>query len=190
MVPGGTNYLGVQNPNQFTATYAIVVNFELVNLVGKSPPFASSLPATGVTGTNAQINGFATPNNTNGLTTTTWFQWGATTNYGKITPPVNVGSGFGVVYVASSISNLIFAQIYHCRLVVSNSLSVAYGMDELFAPGNAVAWGDNTFGQTNVPPGLSNIVAVAGGRSNSLALLNNGTVTNWGDNTYGQANVT
>src|SRR5665213_3496580 len=117
MVPDGTNYLGVQNPNQFTATYAISVNFELINLIGQSPPFASSLPATGVTGTNAQLNGFATPNNTNGLATTAWFQWGVTTNYGNLTPPVDVGGGFGVVYVTNSISSLIFAQIYHLSLI-------------------------------------------------------------------------
>jgi alpha-tubulin suppressor-like RCC1 family protein len=52
-----------------------------------------------------------------------------------------------------------------------------------------VAWGDNSYGQRNVPPGLSNVVAVAAGAYHSLALKADGTVVAWGDNTYGQRNV-
>jgi len=51
-----------------------------------------------------------------------------------------------------------------------------------------VAWGDNSRLQSSVPPGLTNVVAVAGGSFHSLALTLNGTVTGWGDNTYGKAN--
>jgi alpha-tubulin suppressor-like RCC1 family protein/subtilisin-like proprotein convertase family protein len=195
MIPGTTNYLGIQNLNGFGATYGISVTFELTNAptfpygTTNVLPYANSLPATGVTGTNAQLNGFATPNLTNGgpTTATAWFQWGATTAYGNVTPPVNVGSGFNVVYVDAPISNLFFAEVYHCQLVVSNSVGVTYGADEQFAPGYAVSWGADNLGQTNVPVGLSNVVAVAGGTSNSLALLNNGMVTNWGDNSFGQS---
>ncbi|HEV2694505.1 MAG TPA: S8 family serine peptidase, partial [Verrucomicrobiae bacterium] len=192
MIPGTTNYLGVQNPNQFGATYAISVNFELTNLpvlpYGSNNvlPFANSLPATSVTGTNAQLNGFATPNLTNGSTATAWFQWGPTIAYGNVTPPNNVGFGFSVIYQDAFISGLIFGQVYHYRLVVSNSVGVVYGADEQFAPGYPVSWGDNTFGQTNVPVGLANVVALAGGLGHSLALLDDGTMTGWGDNTFGQ----
>ncbi len=52
-----------------------------------------------------------------------------------------------------------------------------------------VAFGDNTYGQTNVPFGLSNAVAVAAGGYFSRALRNNGTVVGWGDNAYGQTNI-
>jgi hypothetical protein len=37
--------------------------------------------------------------------------------------------------------------------------------------GTVVAWGYNTSGQTNVPVWLTNVVAVAGGDSHSLALM-------------------
>src|SRR5512140_3525956 len=47
-------------------------------------------------------------------------------------------------------------------------------------PGTVVAWGDNRAGQTNVPPGLSDVIAVSGGVFHSLALKNNGTVVAWG----------
>lgn len=42
-----------------------------------------------------------------------------------------------------------------------------------------VAWGKNTAGQTTVPS-LSNVAAVAGGGTQSYALLDNGTVVGWG----------
>jgi alpha-tubulin suppressor-like RCC1 family protein len=51
------------------------------------------------------------------------------------------------------------------------------------------AWGDNAYGQTNVPSGLSNVVALAAGTYHSLALQADGTVAAWGDNAYGQTNV-
>jgi len=52
-----------------------------------------------------------------------------------------------------------------------------------------VAWGYNLFGQTNVPAGLNNIVAIAGGGFHNLALQANGRVVAWGLNTLGQTNV-
>jgi hypothetical protein len=52
-----------------------------------------------------------------------------------------------------------------------------------------VAWGVNTYGQTTVPSGLTQIIAVAGGRDHSLALRSSGTVVAWGDSSYGQTNV-
>lgn len=44
-------------------------------------------------------------------------------------------------------------------------------------------------GQNNAPPAFSNAVAVAGGRSHSLALKVDGTVWAWGDNGLGQLSV-
>lgn len=56
------------------------------------------------------------------------------------------------------------------------------------APPRVVAWGDNTFGQTNVPANLGNIKAIASGYIDGLALLSNGTVVVWGDNSAAQTN--
>jgi alpha-tubulin suppressor-like RCC1 family protein len=56
-----------------------------------------------------------------------------------------------------------------------------------------VAWGYNYDGQTNVPAGLNNVVAIAAGGNedcgHSLALKNDGTVVAWGNNDFGQTNV-
>jgi hypothetical protein len=54
-----------------------------------------------------------------------------------------------------------------------------------------VAWGDNFYGQTNVPalpPGLT-YVQVAAGYRHSVALRSDGSAVAWGDNFYGQTNV-
>ncbi len=52
-----------------------------------------------------------------------------------------------------------------------------------------VGWGDDSSGQCNAPPGLTNAVALAGGLAFSLALRSDGAVTAWGDNSFGQTNV-
>src|SRR5208283_2599280 len=54
------------------------------------------------------------------------------------------------------------------------------------AASNVVGWGDNSYGESTVPAGLSNVVAISAGDFDSLALEANGTVMAWGDNTYGE----
>jgi hypothetical protein len=48
-----------------------------------------------------------------------------------------------------------------------------------FGPAVAVAWGGNGRGQINVPAGLTNVVAVAGGGTYSMVLNDDGTVAGW-----------
>jgi len=43
------------------------------------------------------------------------------------------------------------------------------------------AWGDNRYGQTQLPEGLNDVVAVSGGLGHNLALRADGTVIAWGD---------
>jgi alpha-tubulin suppressor-like RCC1 family protein len=52
-----------------------------------------------------------------------------------------------------------------------------------------VAWGDNDSGQTSVPSGLSNVVAIAAGSLHSLALTAKGRVVAWGSNGFNQTDV-
>jgi hypothetical protein len=49
--------------------------------------------------------------------------------------------------------------------------------------------GANSFGQTNVPAGLSNAVAIAAGNGHNLALRTDGTVVSWGYNQDGATDV-
>ena len=52
--------------------------------------------------------------------------------------------------------------------------------------GTVVAWGDDSYGQTDVPATLANVVAIAAGDNFSVALSADGTVTAWGDGTAGR----
>jgi hypothetical protein len=57
------------------------------------------------------------------------------------------------------------------------------------AYGALAAWGDNTFGQSTVPAGLTGVTAIAGGEAHSLAVKSDGTVVAWGANDQGQSTV-
>jgi alpha-tubulin suppressor-like RCC1 family protein/subtilisin-like proprotein convertase family protein/sugar lactone lactonase YvrE len=183
IVQGGVYYIGIQNPNAVTVTYAFEVNFALYYQL--SVPFAATLPATHVTGTAAQLNGLATPN---ASPAATWFEYGASTNYGFATPIQGI-AGSNLVLVTSQLSGLIPGRVYHYRLDVSNTLAAAFGGDQLFGVSGIAVWGDNISGITNVPVGLTNTTAIAAEAADGVALSSNGKVTVWGDNTSGQATV-
>src|SRR5437879_4188880 len=52
-----------------------------------------------------------------------------------------------------------------------------------------VPWGGDFYGQLDLPPGLTNVVAIASGFGHNLALTADGTVSAWGYNAFGQTNV-
>ena len=54
--------------------------------------------------------------------------------------------------------------------------------------GAVIAWGDNTYGQTDVPAGLSGVTAISAGGGHNLTPAD-GTVVGWGDDTWGQIDV-
>ena len=55
------------------------------------------------------------------------------------------------------------------------------------AASEVTAWGWNDYGQTDVPSGLTNVVAIAGGAEHSLALTAEGRVVAWGAGTTNSA---
>jgi alpha-tubulin suppressor-like RCC1 family protein len=74
------------------------------------------------------------------------------------------------------------------RILISSSFLGLVAARATPAPVTVVAWGDTTFGQTTVPPGSSNLVAVAAGFYGNLALRSDGTVIGWGS-TKAAANI-
>lgn len=80
-------------------------------------------------------------------------------------------------------------------------IQVAAGYRHLLAlkpDGVVVAWGDNSYGQLNVPSVLTvsrgntdplRVVAIVAGAFYSMALRANGSVFAWGDNVAGQTNI-
>ena len=60
----------------------------------------------------------------------------------------------------------------------------------LLKDGRVTGWGNNAFGQTNIPIDIGTGAAgVSAGAYHSLALLKNGRVTGWGYNFYGQNTI-
>ena len=60
------------------------------------------------------------------------------------------------------------------------------------APGTVIAWhaaGETSGPQAAIPPGLSNVIALAPGWGHVLALTADGTVRAWGNNPFGEARV-
>src|SRR5256885_1808377 len=55
--------------------------------------------------------------------------------------------------------------------------------------GTVLAWGPNDTGQTSLPDGLTNVIAVSAGAYHGLALRRDGTVAAWGNPTRGLASV-
>ncbi len=91
---------------------------------------------------------------------------------------VVLGSNGSVLAGGNSISTILH----------SNGVAVAAGGDSstsnhglaLLKDGTVYAWGANTYGQSTVPPGLSNVVAVAAERYSSFALRADGVIVCWG----------
>lgn len=153
-------------------------------IANASGPLAATQAPADVRTTTATLNGAAV---VNGLDTLAWFEWGPRGNYDYVTTPTNLSGTNLFTRVSAPIAGLTSRGTYQYRLVLSNSDGTASGSIQLFTTGQRIrAWGDNTYGQTNVPPGLSNVVSIAAA-GHSLALKADGTIAGWGGNYYGQA---
>jgi len=149
-------------------------------------PTAYTHPTVIWNGNSVLLKGAVNPG---GLPTAVWFEWGLTIGLGNRTAVTNVGSGNSLVWVSQPLNDIMARTNYYCQVVASNSSGVVRGGMQIFGQGLVVAWGDNTYSQTNVPAGLSNVVAVAAGEYHSLALKQDGTVVAWGWNSSGQCNI-
>ncbi len=74
-------------------------------------------------------------------------------------------------------------------VVVANDYGTALSSNALLTVWPVLAWGLNIYGQTAVPAGLTNVLAVAAGWNHSLALRQGGTVVAWGRNSEQERNV-
>ena len=95
----------------------------------------------------------------------------------------------GATNAALVLTNLQARQGGSYSVLVSNPYGSAISQDAWLEFGTTLAWGDNAYGQTNIPAGLTNVVAIAGGGGHSLALRADGTVAAWGYNGDGRTNV-
>lgn len=117
---------------------------------GTAPPPPTAPSAT--TGSASPTDGGATLNgsvNPNGVSSSYYFEFGTTANYGQQTPPQGAGSGSGSVSVSASLSGLTASTTYHYRLVaVGPNGAFAIGADRTFATGGAASTRLGLFGNT------------------------------------------
>ncbi len=94
-------------------------------------PAASSQPASALEPEEATLNGGVNPY---GVQTTYQFEYGTATAYGSISPsvPASAGSKSEMTGQFQTISGLKPNQLYHYRLVASNSAGTSYSKDRSF----------------------------------------------------------
>ena len=126
LIPGTNYHLQLIASNQFGMAFSGDYAFTTPTGI----PAVSTLPATGVAGSNATLNGSATPNYAN---TTVWFQWGTTTSYGNLTTPQALGNGSTGVNFSQLLTN-VAGMIYHFRAVAGSTFGTNYGTDATFTP--------------------------------------------------------
>jgi hypothetical protein len=92
-------------------------------------PVVRTNPATNVAPSSATLHGLLDPH---GLTTTLYFQYGRTTNYGNRTPN-QTKTGNNYQNVSANISGLSAHTTYHFRIAATNSVGTKYGTDRILA---------------------------------------------------------
>ena len=91
-------------------------------------PIVTTKPATDVANLAATLNGLLDPH---GLTTSVYFQYRTTTNYGRTTA-VQSHTGNTFRNIAANIGGLAGNTTYHFRIVATNSVGTRYGNDRTF----------------------------------------------------------
>ena len=119
--------------------YALLVTNNLgVSLSGNArvtvvPAIVTTLPATEITGSGAELNGSVSIGSE---ATLVWFEWGTNTSYGNITGSTELQNNDESNYVSANLTGLP-GNIYHYRIDASNDLGTFHGNDQPFTVGLA-----------------------------------------------------
>jgi uncharacterized repeat protein (TIGR03803 family) len=97
--------------------------------------YLTTLPASGVSVTNAVLNGSIT---VGPETTVVWFDWGADTNYGNIAGAITEPGNNECTNISATLNGLP-GNVYHYRIDAANGSGVVYGDDQSFTVGFAPA---------------------------------------------------
>src|SRR4029077_16341182 len=151
--------------NPSTAYYYRVQPYRGVNACGSysTPVYVTTLSPTGppavitdratyIASYSARLKNIVDPH---GLTTTVYFQYGTSTNYG-LTTAIQSKTGDTYQNVVATIGGLTASTTYHFRIVATNSAGTRYGVDQTFT--------------TTGPPGV--ITSPATNVTSSSATLN------------------
>src|SRR5262249_53568940 len=119
---------------------------DLTFTTSAAAPTPTTLAATGITSTNATLNGSVNPN---GAATSAYFRYGLTTNYGSFSVTTALAATNVTLSVSNLISGLAPATIYHFQLVASNSAGTTLGTDLTFTT-SAAAPSATTLAATSI----------------------------------------
>ena len=97
-------------------------------------PTAITGPVSAVGTTSATASGTVNPN---GQSTTWYFEYGASTSYGKKTSSKSAGSGTANVQVSGTLMGLTPGTTYHYRLVATSGGGTTRGADGIFTTSSA-----------------------------------------------------
>jgi uncharacterized surface protein with fasciclin (FAS1) repeats len=161
-------------------------NQEVINIYNSVPgdtPQVTTGSATNITTNAATLNGTV---NANGLSTTVWFQYGATSgSYGSTTSAQTVG-GTSSTPASASINGLSAGVKYYYRIVAQNSVGTSYGTEQSLTTA-ASTNGGTTTGATGAfytfDEGKGTIAADTSGNGNDGTI--NGAVWTTGKNGSG-----
>lgn len=121
--------------------YRLVATSDAGTTRGADQAFTTGAPPTPTTGTATLSDGgavtFAGTVNPNGVTTSWWFEFGATTSYGSRTPTRSAGAGTAAAAVSESVTGLPAGSTFHYRLVVSSDAGNVGGSDATVTTGAA-----------------------------------------------------
>lgn len=98
---------------------------------------------------------------------------------------------WGYIYVPPIDHNIIEPNIVETPPPGNNFVDIAVGSGSLYALdsyGTITAWGQNNYGECDVPEG-NDFIKIAAGRNFALALREDGSLAGWGRNHYGQCDV-
>src|SRR5438093_1237338 len=124
--PSTTYHFRIAAANSTGTTYGSDRTFTTLSPTG--PPVVTTNAATLIASFSATLNGSLNPH---GLTTTVYFQYGATTSYGSTTAS-QTKTGNTYLNINATISSLMASTVYHFRIVATNSAGTRYGSDMTF----------------------------------------------------------
>ncbi len=125
LTPGTTYHYRLVGLNDAGATFGADMTFT----TAAGAPTANTLPASGVTATNATLNAAV---NTGALNTAEFFEYGLDTNYGNYTDLDSLAASNTTLAVSSLAGSLSPGTTYHFQLVGFNSEGITLGGDMIF----------------------------------------------------------
>lgn len=92
----------------------------------------------------------------------------------------------GATSASYTVTNVQAADLGYYAVAITNLVGSNYSANASLEFGNVTGWGNNTFFQTSIPPGTTNVIGISAGAEQNLALKADGSLLAWGLNNAGQ----